>query len=276
MKYGHFGWLFAVCGCSLFLIQCSTCKEPPPGKELPGTSVQDGSVELEWETVKLGISKEEFQKGVAALFLEEQGAIKDFFSCGAQHSVGVIIPLQNAVQERIDSKGLMQYCTISADAAASSRRLVSIRGVFVDKKLASIQFKFRKVSYESISLQLASRFGQGESRQLVTDTIIGKNKSEYVLRKLKGQIWGLERGKQDVTLHVQNTAVLHKLRVPSKEPKADLSDIGLSGSPYDVNLDDIHVPEVLLESDSEPMDTSTDADSSTSTSTSENVISQQR
>ncbi|MBN2530367.1 MAG: hypothetical protein JXR76_28520 [Deltaproteobacteria bacterium] len=248
--------LFGVVLASLFsCIQCSKCTsevsnkadETSLGESLKNGDVQNGSAQLEWEQISLGASKTEFKSAAAVLLQQKLSEIEDLFQCGILQGAWVISPLKNSLVEHT-SKGKLSWCQISSFNIETSGRISSVRGEFLENILVQLQFKFVASQYDILQEELESRFGKGEIRKLTEETVTGKHMNSFLLWKVNGITWGLKKGNPETTLIVQNARKLMSLPIATDSEgkgapaKTDLSDIGISGSPYDVNLDDIADP----------------------------------
>ncbi|MBN2339949.1 MAG: hypothetical protein JXX29_09060 [Deltaproteobacteria bacterium] len=252
---------------SLGCLQCSRCEsgktsetDEPAGSAIADGSVKNGSTAMEWEQLSLGISQDEFRTKVAQLFSQPVKAIDSLFECGAQQGVWLIRPLKNSVLEHQSPKPL-QFCAISAMRVQSSLRVSSIRGDFLDNKLFAVQLKFRTVHFDALQSELSSRFGEGESRKLAVHSVVGESKAQFRLWKVDGVVWSLSKNKNEAALQMQPASLPPQLTlIPAADTApSDLSDIGLNGSPYDVKLDDLKVPDALLEKDT-AAETNSDTD----------------
>jgi hypothetical protein len=236
-------------------VQCSSCspeetsveRGDTAGKALVDASPKEGSEKLLWEVVTPGMSVSRFKFEVAGVFEKERGEFENLFQCGPLQGVWVISPAANAVVEHV-SDGSLSFCQVSTLNMETSARISGVRGEFQGDRLMNVQFQFTSDSYDSLVAELSTRFGPGESRELMVSTLGGTHPGAYTLWKVNDKTWAISKGKQDTALTIQDSAALLKLPVPTvsnddaKPAKTDLSDIGIGGSPYDVNLDDIEIP----------------------------------
>ncbi len=236
-------------------VQCSSCspeetsveRGDTAGKALVDASPKEGSEKLLWEVVTPGMSVSRFKSEVAGVFQKERGEIENLFQCGPLQGVWVISPAANAVVEHV-SDGSLSFCQVSTLNMETSARVSGVRGEFQGDRLKNVRFQFTSDSHDSLVAELSARFGPGENRELMVSTLDGTHPGVYVLWKVNGKTWAISKGKQDTALTIQDSAALLKLPVPTAmkgdaaPTKTDLSDIGIGGSPYDVNLDDIEIP----------------------------------
>lgn len=268
MKSFHFVLCLVLVPVALSCLYCSKCGSDivgefsgeAPGEALSNAAVQVGSAALEWERVPLGLSEAAFKQAVADLFQEELSVIEELFQCGTQQGIWVIDPVGKAVQERT-TKGKLHFCNISSVSVEASLRVASIRGEFLDDKLLQLQFKFTASHFNTLKAELEKRFDKGDRRDLAVDSVVGKKTESFLLWKVKNITWGINNVDKEVTLFVQDTAALSGFSVKAPNKKTDLSDIGLNGSPYDVALDDIEVPQELRDTDAPASIGSSDTDS---------------
>jgi hypothetical protein len=254
-------------------VHCSSCspEETPAesgdaaGKMLADASVKDGSEKLMWEVVTPGMSVSKFKSEVAGVFQKERKEIENLFQCGPLQGVWGISPTTNAVVEHM-SDGSLSFCQLSSLNMETSAQISGVRGEFRGDKLLNVQFQFTSGSHDSLVAALSDRFGPGEARELKVSTLSGDHPDAYTLWKVNGNTWAIRSGEQDTVLTIQDAVALAELPVQTassgdKRPtKTDLSDIGIGGSPYDVNLDDIELPDGAVEPSA-----SADAESAEST-----------
>ena len=236
-------------------VQCSSCspeeanseRGDTAGKALADASPKEGSEKLLWEVVMPGISVARFKSEVAGVFQKERGEIENLFQCGPLQGVWVISPAANAVAEHM-SDGSLSFCQVSTLNMETSDRISGVRGEFQGDRLMNVRFQFTSDSHDSLVAELSTRFGPGENRELMVSTLGGTHPGAYTLWKVNDNTWAISKAKQNTTLTIQDSAALLKLPVPAvsnddtKPVKTDLSDIGIGGSLYDVNLDDIEIP----------------------------------
>ena len=254
-------------------VQCARCSSENgsegaakgnevPGKALADAHVHEDTAKLEWEQVQLHSSKAAFRKAIAAVLQQDVESVQALMQCGPLAGVWVISPVKKAMVEH-ESGGNMTFCYLAGHNLQTSSRVSSVRGEFLNDSLVQLQFKFRKGNYDALVAELTSRFGEGDKRELKETALLSEETASFLLWKIKGTTWGIKNGANDVTLYIQDVDMLNKLPVAAKSadsatsPKTDLSDIGIKGSPYDVNLDDLEIPEdTAVGTDSAHEDTS--------------------
>ena len=249
----YYGLLVALALAVLFgAVQCSKCASEPGGaadSDLPGEALNDASIladsaRLEWEQVPLGTPTKDFKTAIAGVLQQELSSIEEVMQCGAMQGTWVISPVKKAIIEHV-SKGELTFCYLASHNLKTSSRVSSVRGEFLADRLVQLHFRFKKESYDALVAELTSRFGEGEQRALQEMALVKAEVQSFLLWKVKDTIWGLKNGDQDITLYIQDVASLGQLPVAAGNTdtappkKTDLSDIGISGSPYDVNLDDL-------------------------------------
>ena len=214
-------------------------------EDIVETHEVEGSSQLPWEKISLGIDENEFKKAVTALpGLSEESAFARIM-CSPQITIDVIDPKTGSMSERGSGDHSLSNCTFrQVGSAGQSSKPASVRGELVDGRLVSITFRFRAAGRDSLAKEIEKRFDRGTARKIKQISAIGESSTDMLLWKVDDELWALGGSQRETILVRQSPASLSGLPEPPKASvkgvPVSLDDIGLGGG-LDLNddLDDI-------------------------------------
>lgn len=234
--------VIGILGLALFVGGCERCSQE---EDIVETNKVEGSSELPWEKIPLGIGENEFKKAVTtAAGLSEESAFGRI-TCSPQITIDVIDPKAGSMSERGSGDHSLSNCTfLQIGSASQSWKPVSARGELVDGRVASITFRFPSVGHDSLAKEIEKRFDRGTARKITRISAVGESSADMLLWKVDDELWVLHGGQQETILVRQSPALLNALPEPPKASvkgvPVSLDDIGLGGGlDLNDNLDDI-------------------------------------
>jgi hypothetical protein len=236
---------FTVTGSLLLALSLGGCTRCCGEEDIVETQEVEGSSQLPWEKISLGIDEDEFKKAVTALAGLSVESASARVTCSLQITIDVIDPKAGSMSERGSGDHLLSNCTFrQIDSASQSSKPVSARGELVDGRLASITFRFPSVGHDSLAKEIEKRFDRGTARKITRISAVGESSADMLLWKVDDELWVLHGGQQETILVRQSPALLIGLPEPPKASvkgvPVSLDDIGLGGGlDLNDNLDDI-------------------------------------
>ena len=234
------GFLLLFCLFTLFLslniTGCNSCsessKEKPVAPELKDSKTVNGSISLDWENIKTGISSEKFIKQISTMAGIDYKDAKKRIECGSSQFVGVIDPVYLKIRNKFSPQADLTFCTFFQANLNKSWFLASVRAVFLKDKLVSINYRFKKEYKDTILQQLESRFKKGDERKLNDETLLAVIVQTSILWKVGNDIWAFTQNHNDVSLKLQDSQELSMLKDLSKQKddpkiKLDIDDKSL-------------------------------------------------
>ena len=228
----------------LFMGGCTRCCGE---EDIVETHEVEGSSQLPWEKISLGVDESEFKKAVTALAgLSEESAFARI-TCSPQITIDVIDPKAGSMSERGSGNHSLSNCTFrQVGSAGQSSKPASIRGEFVDGRLVSITFRFPSARRDSLAGEIEKRFAQGPARKIKQISAIGESSTDMLLWKVDDELWALGGSQLGTILVRQSPAPLRELPEPPKASvrgvPVSLDDIGLGGGlDLNDNLDDVPI-----------------------------------
>ena len=216
-------------------------------EDIVETKEVEGSSQLPWEQISLGIDENEFKEAAVALSGLSKESAETSIKCNPQITIDVIDPKAGSMSERGSGGHSLSNCTfLQIGSAGQSSELVSIRGEFVDGRLVSITFRFPAAGRDSLAKEIEKRFAGGTARKIKQIWAIGESSADMLLWKVDDDLWMLGGSKRETILVRQSPASLSGM---PEQPKASvkgvpvsLDDIGLGGG-LDLNddLDDVPI-----------------------------------
>ncbi len=228
----------------LFMGGCTRCCGE---EDIVETHEVEGSSELPWEKISLGVDENEFKKAVTALAgLSEESAFAHI-TCNPQITIDVIVPKAGSMSERGSGDHSLSHCTFrQVESAGQPSKPASVRGEFLDGRLVSITFRFRAAGRDSLVKEIEKRFDRGTARKIEQIWAIGESSADMLLWKVGDDLWVLGGSQRETVLVRQSPAPLNGLPEPRKASvkgvPVSLDDIGLGGGlDLNDNLDDVPI-----------------------------------
>ena len=239
--------IFIVIGSLFLALSSGGCTRCCGEEDIVETKEVEGSSELPWEKVSLGVDENEFKKAVTALAgLSEESAFAGI-TCNPQITIDVIDPKAGSMSERGSGDHSLSNCTFrQIGSAGQSSNPASVRGEFMDGRLVSITFRFPSDGHHSLSKEIEKRFDRGTARKIKQISAIGESSADMLLWRVGDDMWVLGGSQRETILVRQSRAPLRELPEPPKASvkgvPVSLDDIGLGGG-LDLNddLDDIPI-----------------------------------
>jgi hypothetical protein len=228
---------------SLFAnVSCSGCNEKPKGEKLKESITVNGSKILKWEIINPGITLDRLNSLLSKVTGIDSADIKRSIKCSFGTAIDVIDPINAAISERLSVKPPLTVCTLLQIGLKRSGNLSSVRAFFMQNRLVSITYRFKKDAYKILNGHLSKRFGPSQSRELTRLSIIDNQKEQISLWKVKNDIWALQQQSNNTDLIRQDSDKLKDLPLPPKPSQkgkpVSLDDLGIKGG-LEVDLSDI-------------------------------------
>ncbi|MBN2802533.1 MAG: hypothetical protein JXR91_05530 [Deltaproteobacteria bacterium] len=194
---------------------------------------------LDWELIKPGISQEKFIEQLSKMADIDLKDATDMVKCGFQPSIGVIDPEHLKIRNMTSKSSDLTFCTFFETNLNRSWVLASARAVFKNKKLAAINYRFKKDYYEVLLSQLEKRLNKGDSRELSDETSLAPVKTSSILWKTENRVWALSASDHDISLKLEDSNLIQQLVIPGKSEELPKTKLGIDDKNLEVDLSDI-------------------------------------
>jgi len=222
--------VLATCLPLLGVAGCSRC-----GDEVPEAREVEGSKQLAWEQVALGLDRDGFRTALARIagVPDEEAAAR--IGCSDQFTMVVVDADERTITERSGRGRDLGNCTLLQAGAGRSWDLLSARGEFVDGALAGLTFAFPPERFDALAAELESRFGPGAAVTLEDRSAVLLDSEDRASRlwRRDGELFALVKGDREARLVRQDAALGARLpplpRAAERGEPVSLDDIGLGG-----------------------------------------------
>jgi hypothetical protein len=210
----------------------SEASDPAAGLP-PPVEPRAGRAPLPWEAVALGADVTAFRVALGELagIPGEDVAVR--VACAPRATVEVIEPGGEVMVERTAAGHDLEGCALLQAGSGSSSPLASVRGDFVDGRLASVTFVFPAGEETRLRRDLEKRLGPATRRAMTLRTRLGDEARDADVWNVAGAAWLLLPGERATTLVHQDPRSAAGLGrpepVPARGQPVNLDDIGLGG-----------------------------------------------
>jgi hypothetical protein len=218
---------------------CERCAErrgpgPDPAAGLPpAAQPRPAAPPLAFEAVALGADQGAFRAALGRLVGIADEDLADRVTCAPLFALEMIEPDGENMVERTPGGHSLDGCALLWAGRESSSPLRSVRGGFVDGRLASVSFSFPAGERDRLLARAEARFGPATRRALLLTTALGAEPLEAALWNVDGTAWLLLPGERTTTLVHQDpraaAALGRTAPVPARGAPVALDDIGLGG-----------------------------------------------
>jgi hypothetical protein len=231
--------LFAI-SAALLAYGCERCSGPGGGGPDPAAGLPPAveprpeAPALPFEAVVLGADQAGFLSALGRLADIAAEDLATRVTCAPLSALDIIEPDGENLVERTRGGHALEGCALFRAGSESSSPLTSVRGGFVDGRLASVSFSFPAEQRDRLLSSAEDRFGPAIRRPMMLRTALGAEPLDALLWNVDGAAWLLLPGERTVTLVHQDPRAAAGLGrpapVPARGEPVSLDDIGLGGA----------------------------------------------